>query len=288
MPGFFLLEAGMQLQCGDRWLDLSRPNLMAVLNVTPDSFYDGGALFEAGKLEAERIHKKLEALINAGADIIDVGGESTRPGAQSVPLQEELDRVLPVVEWVSSRFDVVISVDTSSAQVMREAAQAGAGMLNDVRALTRGDALEAAVETRLPVCLMHMQGEPGSMQDRPCYSDAFEEVATFLRQRLDKCVAAGIDRRKIVVDPGIGFGKTDEHNLLLLRKLDQLASIAPVLLGVSRKSMFGRLLDRPLSERLAGSLAVALMACQQGVSILRVHDVAETRDVVKMWQLVNP
>lgn len=287
MPGFFLLEAGMQLQCGDRWLDLSRPNLMAVLNVTPDSFYDGGALFEAGKLEAERIHKKVEALINAGADIIDVGGESTRPGAQPVPLQEELDRVLPVIEWVSSRFDVVISVDTSTAQVMREAAQAGAGMLNDVRALTRGDALEAAVETRLPVCLMHMQGEPGSMQDRPRYSDAFEEVATFLRQRLEKCVAAGIDRRKIVVDPGIGFGKTDEHNLLLLRKLNQLASIAPVLLGVSRKSMFGRLLDRPLSERLAGSLAVALMACQQGVSILRVHDVAETRDVIKMWQLVN-
>lgn len=271
-----------RLQCGARTLDLSAPVVMGVLNVTPDSFSDGGR-FAA----RDAALKHAGDMIAAGAEIIDIGGESTRPGAAPVSVTEELDRVIPVVEAITAEYDVVISVDTSTPEVMRDSAAYGAGLINDVRALQRAGALQAAAATGLPVCLMHMQGEPGSMQQAPVYRDVIAEVRQFLRSRVDACVAAGIRRDLLLLDPGFGFGKNDEHNLALLAALPQLAEDGPVLAGLSRKSMIGRLLGRPVEDRLIGSVTLALLAAQRGARILRVHDVAETVDALRLLQALN-
>ena len=271
-----------RLQCGARTLDLSAPVVMGVLNVTPDSFSDGGHF-----VGRDAALKHAGVMIAAGAAIIDIGGESTRPGAAPVSVAEELDRVVPVVEAVAAEYDVVISVDTSTAEVMRDSAAAGAGLINDVRALQRPGAVQAAAATGLAVCLMHMQGEPGTMQQAPVYQDVVAEVRQFLRSRVDVCIAAGIHRGLLLLDPGFGFGKNDEHNLALLAALSQLAEDGPVLAGLSRKSMIGRLLGRPVEDRLIGSVTLALLAAQRGARILRVHDVAETSDALRLLQALN-
>lgn len=256
----------------------ARPLVMGVLNVTPDSFSDGGrfASRDAALAHAER-------LIAEGADIVDIGGESTRPGAAEVSEAEELDRILPVIEALRDRSDIAISVDTSKPGVMRAAVAAGARLINDVRALTEEGALQAAAELDTDVCLMHMQGTPGSMQDSPHYEDVTAEVAAFLTARRDACLEAGIAAERIIIDPGFGFGKTVEHNVELLRNLRQLRAIGqPLLVGLSRKSTLGALTGRPVSERLAASIAAAVLAALGGAAILRVHDVAETVDALKI------
>ncbi|WP_226702021.1 dihydropteroate synthase [Microbulbifer elongatus] len=278
----------MKIHCGNRTLDLSTPQVMGILNTTPDSFSDGGSYYAGGGLDLDLVLQRAEQMVRDGAAILDVGGESTRPGAESVTEEEELARVVPVVEAISQRLDVVISVDTSTASVIRESAAVGAGLINDVRALTRPGALEAAAATDLPVCLMHMQGQPGTMQSNPEYTDVVAEVRAYLDQRLQACIDAGIARERVIYDPGFGFGKNDEHNLALLRNLTQLAPDGvPLLVGMSRKSMIGRLLDRNVDERLPGSLALAMLSAQRGAHIIRVHDVAATADVLKMRQLVD-
>lgn len=278
----------MQIQCGKHLLDLSQPRIMGILNVTPDSFYDGGQLYQGASLNFDSTLAKAEALLNSGADIIDVGGESTRPGANAVTEQEECDRVLPVVEALVNRFDALVSVDTSSPGLMLQAASVGAGIINDVRALEREGAVEAVAKSQLPVCLMHMKGQPKSMQDNPSYENAVNEVQQYLLERAKICELAKIPREKILLDPGFGFGKTDQHNLALLESLPDFCKLGyPLLVGISRKSMIGRLLGRELEDRLAGSLALALIALQKGAKILRVHDVAETVDVRNIYQLTS-
>lgn len=270
------------LQCGPRVLELSAPVVMGVLNVTPDSFSDGGRF-----LHPDTALRRAQAMVDDGAAIVDVGGESTRPGAEPVSVDEELERVIPVVEAVSSRLDTVVSVDTSTPEVMRAAVAAGAGMINDVRALRRDGALEAAAETGLPVCLMHMQGEPRTMQRAPRYEDdVVAEVRTFLRGRIQACEQAGIGRDRLLLDPGFGFGKMLAHNLRLLNELGSLDEGLPLLVGMSRKSMIAGVLERPVDERLAGSLAVAVLAVERGASIIRAHDVRETVDAVRMARAV--
>ncbi|GLS89254.1 dihydropteroate synthase [Psychromonas marina] len=273
----------MQLQSGHKTLDLSTPQVMGILNVTPDSFSDGGnfsnidnALIQATKM------------VEQGATIIDIGGESTRPGAADVATQEELDRVLPVIEKISQQLDCWISIDTSKASVMTEAVKAGANIINDVRALQEQGALEAAVAAQVPVCLMHMQGAPRSMQTAPHYENLLGDVESFLLGRAETCINAGIKRDNIILDLGFGFGKQLKHNFELLAATKQFVDLGyPLLTGVSRKSMFGHLLNRDINERLAGSLAGALIAIQQGSQIIRVHDVAETVDIIKVLQQVS-
>jgi len=255
---------------------------MGVLNVTPDSFSDGGRF-----ASVEAALRQAESMVRAGATLVDVGGESTRPGAAPVSTQQELDRVMPVVEAIAARLDVIISLDTSTPDVMRAAAAAGAGLINDVRALQREGALAAAQQTGLPVCLMHMQGEPGTMQSSPCYENVVEEVQAFLRARSQACIEAGIPARQLIWDPGFGFGKSDAHNLSLLAHLREFGADYPVLAGLSRKSMIGRLLDRPVAQRLQGSVALALMAVERGAAIVRVHDVPETMDALRLWQALQ-
>ena len=280
-------KAPPAIDCGGRLLDLSSPQVMGILNTTPDSFSDGGSLHVAGALSIDKVLKRVDQMVDAGAAIIDVGGESTRPGADAVSLDQEMSRVLPVVEAIAKRFDVIISVDTSSPSLMSDAASAGAGLLNDVRALTRAGALSAAVDTGLPVCLMHMLGSPEMMQDAPDYSDVQEEVASYLLARASACIEAGIAADKILIDPGFGFGKTVEHNLQLLNRLPAFASLGyPVLVGLSRKSIIGKVLNRDIGGRMAGSLALAVMAISKGAAIIRAHDVAETVDAVRMAQAV--
>jgi dihydropteroate synthase len=266
----------LHLSCADRVLDLSRPVVMGVLNITSDSFSDGGRYrsFEAAVGHAR-------AMVAAGAGIIDVGGESTRPGAASVPLQEELDRVLPVIQALRAELDAVISIDTMKPEVMRAAVSAGAGLVNDVNALQSPDAVAAVAGTKAAVCLMHMQGTPQTMQSAPHYDDVVGEVGAFLAARADSCLAAGIDADRIALDPGFGFGKTVNHNLQLLAGLPLLClGRFPLLVGLSRKSMLGKLLGRPVEDRLAGSLALATIAALHGARIIRCHDVAETCDAV--------
>jgi len=271
------------LHCGRKQLDLSRTQVMGILNVTPDSFSDGGHLCSNTGLKLDKIMSRARQMVEDGAAILDIGGESTRPGAALVSVQEELDRVLPVVEKLNSELDVVLSVDTSTPEVMLAAARLGAGLINDVRALGREGALNAASATGLPVCLMHMQGSPATMQHKPEYRDVLEEVTDFLIQRVVACEKAGIPRNRIILDPGIGFGKTVEHNLRLMNNLAHLKVTGmPVLIGTSRKSMIGAVLNRDVDQRLAGSLATVAYAVAQGAEIIRVHDVAETVDVVKM------
>jgi dihydropteroate synthase len=256
---------------------------MAILNVTPDSFSDGGRLFDGGRLSLDRACVRAAQLVADGADIIDIGGESTRPGAAPVSTQQELDRVLPVVERLALELDVVLSVDTSNPALMTAAAALGAGLINDGRALTRAGAVEAVAATGLPVCLMHMIGEPTDMQQNPSYQDVVAEVSAYLEQRVEACTKLGIARHNILLDPGFGFGKTAEHNLILLNRLAQLQSLScPLLVGLSRKSLIGQVLGRPVAERLAGSVALATLAVSKGAAIVRVHDVRETADAVRL------
>ncbi|MEX5574536.1 dihydropteroate synthase [Pseudomonas lijiangensis] len=272
-----------RLPCGNRVLDLARTHVMGILNATPDSFSDGGRY---SQLDAALRH--AEAMVLAGATLIDVGGESTRPGAPPVSPVEELERVAPVVEAIGRELDVIVSVDTSTPEVMLETARLGAGLINDVRSLGRPGALEAAARTGLPVCLMHMLGEPGNMQDDPRYTDLVGEVSAFLQERMTHCAAAGIERERIILDPGFGFAKTLDHNLSLFKHMEVLHSLGrPLLVGVSRKSMIGAVLGRPVGERLYGGLALAALAMAKGARILRVHDVAETADVVRMIAAVE-
>ncbi|MBD9482460.1 dihydropteroate synthase [Pseudomonas sp. PDM14] len=267
-----------RLPCGSRVLDLAHPHVMGILNVTPDSFSDGGRF--AARDAAVR---HAEAMVAAGATLIDIGGESTRPGARAVSPVEELERVAPVVEAIVANLDVVISLDTSTPAVMREGARLGAGLINDVRALRRDGALEAAAESGLPVCLMHMLGEPGDMQNNPCYRDVVAEVREFLVGRMAACELAGIPAERVVLDPGFGFAKTLAHNLVLFKHLESLHDLGrPLLVGVSRKSMIGQALGREVGDRLYGGLALAALAVSKGASIVRVHDVAETVDAVRM------
>ena len=274
------------LQCGTKQLDLSRPSVMGIVNVTPDSFSDGGDLYANAQLDLSKTLKVIEKMLNDGADIIDIGGESTRPGAAKVSTQQELDRVVPVLEAVVARFDALVSVDTSTPQVISEAAKKGASLINDVRALTREGALAAAAMTQLPVCLMHMQNQPQTMQNEPTYTDVVAEVLAFLAERKNSCMAAGIDSKKIILDPGFGFGKTLAHNLNLFSAIDQFVATGyPVLVGVSRKAMIGQMLGLEHTEqRLIGSVALALLAAQRGAAILRVHDVLETKQAIDVWQ----
>ncbi|NNB60957.1 dihydropteroate synthase [Pseudomonas fragi] len=277
------VQSSTRLPCGNRVLDLAHTHVMGILNVTPDSFSDGGRF---APLDAALRH--AEAMVLAGATLIDVGGESTRPGAPVVSPQAELDRVAPVVECIARELDVIISVDTSAPIVMTEVARLGAGLINDVRSLRREGALQAAAATGLPVCLMHMLGEPGDMQDNPRYEDLVGEVSAFLADSMVRCAAAGIGPERIVLDPGFGFAKTLQHNLSLFKHMEALHALGrPLLVGVSRKSMVGQTLNRPVAERLYGSLALAALAMTKGARILRVHDVAETVDVVRMIAAVD-
>ncbi|MFP3925356.1 dihydropteroate synthase [Pseudomonas sp. W5-36] len=272
-----------RLPCGNRVLDLSRTHVMGILNITPDSFSDGGRF-----AQRDLALRHAEAMMLAGATLIDVGGESTRPGARSVSPVEELERVAPVVEAISAELDVIISVDTSTPAVIRETARLGAGLINDVRSLRRDGALDAAAATGLPVCLMHMRGEPTDMQNDPHYTDLVGEVSAFLRERMEQCVEAGIPVERIILDPGFGFAKTLEHNLSLFKHMEALHALGrPLLVGVSRKSMIGKVLDKPVDQRLHGALALAAMAMVKGAKILRVHDVPETVDVVRMIAAVQ-
>jgi len=265
-------------------LDLNRCNIMGILNVTPDSFSDGG---QHNNLDAALFH--AEKMIQQGAVLIDVGGESTRPGAAPVSLQEELDRVIPVVEAIHQNLDAIISVDTSTPEVITQSAAVGAGLINDVRALQREGALAAAAATNLPICLMHMQGQPDSMQQAPSYDNVVNDIHEFLAERISACADVGIEKSRLLLDPGFGFGKSVDHNYQLLNELESFHQFdLPLLVGISRKTMIGKVLqdknlqDRPANQRLYGSLAAAVIAAMKGSAILRVHDVAATFDALQV------
>jgi len=271
----------MKIDCAGKQIDLSIPQVMGILNVTPDSFSDGGKFNQLDAAVA-----RAENMIEAGAVFIDIGGESTRPGAAHIDLAEEISRVIPVIKALTKRnTNAVISVDTSKPELMRQAIDAGAGMINDVRALQEPGAVEAVAVFNVPVCLMHMQGQPDTMQRDPQYQDVVNDVLHFLKSRIDVCLAAGIKKSRLLVDPGFGFGKSLSQNLLLLKNLSKLHCMGvPVLAGLSRKSMIGAIIDKDVNNRLAGSLATALYALQQGVNIIRVHDVEETVDIIKIYK----
>ncbi len=270
------------IDCAGRLLTLDRPRIAGIINVTPDSFSDGGLHVDS----AAAITHGLK-LVEEGADVLDIGGESTRPNAEPVSAQDEIARIVPVIEALAKQTSVPISVDTSKPDVMRAAVAAGAGIINDVYALRLDGALDAAAELKVPVCLMHMLGEPRTMQDDPHYDDVVSDVRRFLAERMFACEMSGIDKKKIVVDPGFGFGKTLEHNLALLRALDQFAALGvPLMVGLSRKAMIGTLTGRSVDQRAVGSAAAAMIAVQKGAMIVRVHDVAETRDALAVWKAV--
>jgi dihydropteroate synthase len=271
------------LDCNGRELPLDRPRICGIVNITSDSFSDGGRY-----LDPQRALDHALRLVEEGADLLDIGAESTRPGASPIPADEQIARVVPVISAIAAQTSVPISIDTSDAEVMRAAVGAGAGLINDVCALRREGALNAAADSGALVCLMHMQGEPRSMQENPQYDDVVGEVHRFLTDRLFACQLAGIDKKRILVDPGFGFGKTLEHNLALLRELARFAEIGPVLVGLSRKSMIGALTGRDNPpDRVSGSVAAALIAVQNGAAIVRVHDVAATRDALAVWHGVG-
>ena len=269
----------MKLTANHKTLDLSTPKIMGILNFTPDSFSDSGKFFQLDKALFQ-----VETMLNQGASIIDIGGESTRPMAEEVTLEEELERVVPLVEAVRKRFDCWISVDSSKAQVMQEAAKVGMDLINDIRALQEPDALQTAVRLALPVCIMHMQGQPRTMQINPHYDDVVADVLKFMQQRTEQCLASGIKKENLIWDPGFGFGKSVQHNYCLLQQFFVFCEQGyPVLAGISRKSMIGAVLDKPVEQRTVGSVAAALIAAMKGASILRVHDVGETADALKIW-----
>lgn len=271
------------MQFGSHNISLSEPQIMGILNVTPDSFSDGGK--HANVKQA--INHALK-MIEEGATFIDVGGESTRPGAKDVSLHEELDRTIPIIEALAANSECVISIDTSKPEVMREAVSAGAGLINDVKALQTTGAMDVVANAGIPVCLMHMQGEPRSMQVNPKYDNVVNDVNDFLLERVNACLDAGIAKDQILLDPGYGFGKTLEHNYTLVKHLPKLMALGyPVLVGMSRKSMIGNLLDRDVNERLAGSITLATIVAQMGAHIIRVHDVRETADAVNIVKILN-
>lgn len=278
-----MFDTVLHLDCAGRALRLDRPQVMGIVNVTPDSFSDGGAHDSTDAAVAHAL-----ALVEQGADLLDIGGESTRPGAEEVPLDEELRRVVPVIERLAAQVAVPISIDTSKPEVMHAAVQAGAGMINDVYALRREGALDAAAALGVPVVLMHMQGEPRSMQAAPDYDEVVGEVHRFLAERIFAAEMAGIPKKRIVVDPGFGFGKDTAHNLQLLAQLGRFVELGvPVLAGLSRKRSIGQLTGRDVpTERVSGSVAAHLIAAQRGAMIVRVHDVAATVDALKVWNAV--
>lgn len=279
----------MELRLGSRILDLGTPVVMGILNVTPDSFYDGGKFFSGDgiSVDLDAAVRRAEVMQQEGASIIDIGGESTRPGAGKVSLDEELDRVMPVVEAIYARIDVAISIDTYKPALMRAAVGAGASMINDIYALRQDGALEAAAELEIAVCLMHMQGEPGTMQDNPDYEELTGDILAFLSNRIAACQSAGIEADKIVIDPGFGFGKTHEHNVRLLARLRQFQILeTPLLVGLSRKRTLGYLTGRGAGDRLAAGIAAAIMAVERGANIVRTHDVQATVDALKFAHAV--
>jgi len=262
---------------------LNNVQVMGILNVTPDSFSDGGQF-----THFDSALKQVEKMIDNNVDIIDIGGESTRPGAVDVSVQDEISRVIPLLKAIKSRFDINVSIDTSKAEVMGEAITYGADMINDVRALQNKGCLEVVAQSDIAVCLMHMQGMPRTMQENPEYNDIIDDILDFFRQRIDCCERSGINKERLVLDPGFGFGKTVAHNYEVLAKFAQFKTLGlPVLAGVSRKSMIGNLLNRDVSERLAGSLAAAIVAVQQGANIIRVHDVQESVDALNILKAVT-
>ena len=272
----------MILDCAGKPLDLARPRVMGILNVTPDSFSDGGRF-----VTPDDALRQAERMIADGADLLDVGGESTRPGAAAVELAEELERVIPVIECLVAQFDVPVSIDTSKPEVMRAAVTAGAALINDVNALRAPDAIATVADLGVPACLMHMQGEPRTMQHAPQYDDVVADIVDYLGARVAACEDGGIARSRLLLDPGFGFGKTLEHNLALLAGLREFARLGlPVLVGISRKSMLGALTGREVGDRVAASVAAALMAVERGAAIVRVHDVAPTVDALRVWQAV--
>jgi len=272
------------LNCAGRKIKLDRPRVMGILNVTPDSFSDGGLWLD----KDAAVHHAL-AMQDAGADIVDVGGESTRPGAQAVTLEQELERVIPVIQALSSELSIPISIDTSKPEVMNAAVAEGAGMINDVCALRQEGAVQAAAELAVPVCIMHMQGVPRSMQVNPVYKDVGEEVKRFLLERAKACEQSGVARENIVLDPGFGFGKTFKQNVDLFRDLPALVATGyPVLVGISRKAMIGQITGRETTGRMSGSVGAAVLAAEMGAAILRVHDVAETVDALKVVSALAP
>ena len=278
-----MFDTTPQLNCAGKILSFDIPRVMGIVNVTPDSFSDGG---QNSTTESAIAHALQ--LVSDGADVLDIGGESTRPGAQEISEAEELQRVIPVIEALAKQITIPIAIDTSKPGVMRAAVKAGASIINDVFALRRDDALDVAAELKVPVILMHMQGEPGSMQTAPHYDDAVAEVHSFLTQRIFACEMAGISKKNIVIDPGFGFGKSLEHNLALLAQLQRFVEMGvPVLAGLSRKSMIGNLTGRDVNDRVFGSVAAALIAAQNGAKIIRVHDVAATVDALKVWNAVS-
>ena len=271
----------MEIRFQNQIMDLSFPQVMGIVNMTPDSFSDGG-----NYNNLDDAMRRVDSMIQAGASFIDVGGESTRPGAAEVSVEEELDRIITLVEKIARYFDVWISVDTSKPQVITESAKAGAHLINDIRALTEPGAIEAAAKTQLPVCIMHMQGDPKTMQNAPHYQqDIYQEVDQFFTQHINRCINAGIERQKIILDPGFGFGKTLQHNYRLLAKLNNFHHFGlPLLVGMSRKSMIGQVLNVPPQERMIGSVSCAVIAAMQGAQIIRVHDVKETFDALRIVQ----
>ncbi|OBY52680.1 dihydropteroate synthase [Aggregatibacter aphrophilus] len=270
----------MKLTAKTKTLDLSSPQIMGILNFTPDSFSDSGQFFQLDKALVQ-----VETMLQQGASIIDIGGESTRPMAEEVTLEQELERVIPLVEAVRQRFDCWISVDTSKALIMQEAANAGMDLINDIRALREPNALQTAVQLGLPVCIMHMQGQPRTMQLNPHYDDVVADVLKFMQQRTEQCLTSGIKKENLLWDPGFGFGKSVQHNYRLLQQLSVFCEQGyPVLAGISRKSMIGAVLDKTVEQRMVGSVSAALIAAMKGACILRVHDVGETADALKIWQ----
>ncbi|CAK2662462.1 dihydropteroate synthase [Vibrio crassostreae] len=273
----------MILKAHNKTLVLDRPHVMGILNVTPDSFSDGGKFnsLDNALLQAER-------MIQAGVSIIDIGGESTRPGAPDVSLEEELARVIPAIKAIRAKFDVWISIDTSKAEVMRQAVEAGADLINDVRALQEPGALEAAADANVPVCLMHMKGQPRTMQANPNYDDVLTDVEAFLKERVEACEAVGISKDQLILDPGFGFGKTIEHNYHLLAHLEKFHTLGlPVLAGMSRKSMIFKLLDKAPADCMVASVTCATIAAMKGAQIIRVHDVEDTLEAMKIIEVMN-
>ncbi|MEZ8287892.1 dihydropteroate synthase [Vibrio atlanticus] len=273
----------MILKAHNKTLVLDRPHVMGILNVTPDSFSDGGKFnsLDNALLQAER-------MIQAGVSIIDIGGESTRPGAPEVSLKEELARVIPAIKAIRAKFDVWISIDTSKAEVMRQAVEAGADLINDVRALQEPGALEVAAEANVPICLMHMKGQPRTMQANPSYEDVLTDVEAFLQERVEACEAVGISKEQLILDPGFGFGKTIEHNYHLLAHLEKFHTLGlPVLAGMSRKSMIFKLLDKVPADCMVASVTCATIAAMKGAQIIRVHDVEDTLEAMKIIEVMN-
>lgn len=273
----------MILKANNKTLVLDRPHVMGILNVTPDSFSDGGKFNSL-----DNALQQAERMVQAGVSIIDIGGESTRPGAPDVSLEEELERVIPAIKAIRAKFDVWISIDTSKAEVMRQAVEAGADLINDVRALQEPGALQVAADANVPICLMHMKGQPRTMQANPSYDDVLQDVGAFLQERVEACEAVGISKEQLILDPGFGFGKTIEHNYHLLAHLEKFHSLGlPVLAGMSRKSMIFKLLDKVPADCMVASVTCATIAAMKGAQIIRVHDVEETLEAMKIIEVMN-